>query len=61
MPALFQVAASVSPLQHYLVIVRSIMLKGAGLPALWPHVAAMAGIGIAVAGVATATTARNLE
>lgn len=61
MPALFQVVAQVSPLQHYLVIVRGIMLKGATLPMIWPQAAALAGIGAVVGLVALQMATRRLE
>lgn len=61
MPALFGALAQASPLQHYLVVVRAIMLKGAGLAILWPRAGALAVIGIATGGVAILTAARSLE
>lgn len=61
MPALFQAAAAASPLQHYLVIVRAIMLKGAGFAVIRPQVAALAAIGGVVAVVALSTATRRLE
>jgi ABC-2 type transport system permease protein len=59
MPAVFQALAAISPLQHYLVIVRTLMLKGAGLSLLWPHAAAMAATG-AVVGLLGLRSARRL-
>ncbi len=41
MPALLQAISRFVPLQHYLTIVRSIMLKGAGLAELWPEAVAL--------------------
>ncbi len=61
MPGLFRTLALASPLQHYLVIVRSIMLKGAGLLILLPQVGALAIIGAAVGIVAARTATRSLE
>ncbi|MGQ9489171.1 MAG: ABC transporter permease [Anaerolineae bacterium] len=61
MPALFQAAAQASPLQHYLVIVRGIMLKGADLPLIWPQVAAIAAIGGVVGLIALQTATKRLE
>lgn len=61
MPALFQAVAAASPLQHYLIIVRAIMLKGAGLAVIWPQVAALAAIGAAVGLAALGTATRRLE
>ncbi len=61
MPAALQTLATLSPMQHYLVIIRAIMLKGAGLAMLWPQIAAIGAIGVGVAVVATITSTRNLE
>jgi ABC-2 type transport system permease protein len=61
MPALFATLAQVSPLQHYLVVIRAIMLKGAGLDVLWPEALALAAIGIVVGTLAVATATRRLE
>lgn len=61
MPALFRAAAAVSPLQHYLVIVRAVMLKGAGLAVLWPQIAALAAIGGGVGSLALAAATRRLD
>jgi ABC-2 type transport system permease protein len=52
MPELFQWLTLVNPMRHYLVIVRGIFLKGAGLGALWPEFAALLAIGAALLGVA---------
>ena len=61
MPEAFQTLAAVSALQHYLVIVRTIMLKGAGMALLWPHAAAMLGTGVVVGLTALRTSRRLLE
>jgi len=61
MPVVFKTLAIVSPLQHYLVIVRAVMLKGAGLTTLWPQAAALVGIGGVVGLVALGTATRSLE
>ena len=45
MPEVFQWITLANPLRHYLVIVRSIFLKGAGFEALWPQFAALTAIG----------------
>lgn len=41
MPSFLQFISRFAPLQHYLIIIRSIMLKGAGLQELWPQVIAL--------------------
>lgn len=61
MPALFRAAAAASPLQHYLVIIRAIMLKGAGIMVIWPQIAALAVIGVVVALFALRTATRRLD
>jgi ABC-2 type transport system permease protein len=48
MPSFLQFISRFAPLHHYLVIIRSIMLKGAGLRELWPQVLALAGLSIAM-------------
>jgi ABC-2 type transport system permease protein len=42
MPALLQFLSLFVPLRHYLEIIRSLSLKGAGLEALWPEAVALA-------------------
>lgn len=46
MPRVFRWATLVNPLRHYLEVVRAVFLKGAGLEALWPQLAALAAIGL---------------
>jgi hypothetical protein len=38
--------AEIFPLQHYLVIIRNVMVQGAGLGAVWVQVAALVGLGV---------------
>ncbi len=61
MPALLQAISRFVPLQHYLVIVRSVMLKGTGLEELWPQVAALGALGVAMGLVALRSVARRME
>ncbi|MGD8623877.1 MAG: ABC transporter permease [Anaerolineae bacterium] len=61
MPPLLQLISRIVPLQHYLVIIRSIMLKGAGWQVLWPQVLALAILMVAVWSIALRSTARRLE
>ncbi len=52
MPEPFQWVTLLNPLRHFLEVVRGVFLKGAGAGLLWPQVlalAAMAGLGLAVA------------
>lgn len=45
MPEVFRWIAELNPMTHYLVVVRGIFLKGAGLAELWPRLLALAGMG----------------
>lgn len=53
--------AEVVPLRHYLSIIRSVMLRGAGLGAVWPHVLAMLGIGTLVTFIAVRNLSGRLD
>jgi len=53
MPAAFRWLTMANPVRHFLEIVRSIFLKGAGLDALWPQFLSLAVIGATVLTLAT--------
>jgi ABC-2 type transport system permease protein len=61
MPRFLQFISRFVPLQHYLVIIRSITLKGAGLGELWPQVAALLGLMLAMGLLALRMVARRVE
>jgi ABC-2 type transport system permease protein len=61
MPPLLQIIAQIFPMQHYLVIVRAVMLKGAGLGVLWPQVVALMLLGIGAAIVALRSVSERLD
>jgi ABC-2 type transport system permease protein len=48
MPVFFQWITLLNPLRHYLEIVRSIFLKGAGLGSLWPQYLALLAMGAGI-------------
>ncbi|MFN2198985.1 MAG: ABC transporter permease [Anaerolineales bacterium] len=48
MPRGLQLVANLIPAHHWLSILRGILLKGAGLEVLWPHVLALAGLGVVI-------------
>jgi len=48
MPRVIQVVANVVPANHWLTILRGILLKGAGLDVLWPQVLAFAILGLVI-------------
>jgi hypothetical protein len=47
-----RVLSSISSVQHYLVIVRGLILRGAGLRSLWLPALALSGIAVAVTALA---------
>jgi ABC-2 type transport system permease protein len=60
MPPSLQAISHFVPLQHYLTIVRGIMLKGAGLDELWPQAVALSLLGLAMGMIALRSIARRL-
>jgi ABC-2 type transport system permease protein len=46
MPQALQQLTLLDPLRYFLVVLRSVYLKGIGLEILWPQMAAMAGLGV---------------
>lgn len=48
MPDVFQYITYFSPLRYFLVIVRGIFLKGVGIEVLWPQIAALLVLGLAI-------------
>lgn len=46
MPVLFRYLSLLNPLRHFVTIIRGVLLKGAGLEALWPNVLALAAFAI---------------
>jgi ABC-2 type transport system permease protein len=61
MPTFLRALSRVVPLQYYMAIVRGIMLKGAGLPELWPQALALTGLCLAMGLVAFRSVARRLD
>lgn len=48
MPAIIQFITYINPLRYFLVIIRGLFLKGNGLAVLWPELAALFLLGVAV-------------
>jgi len=48
MPHWMQLCSYAIPLRYFLIVVRGSYLKGVGMDVLWPQMAAMAGLGIAL-------------
>jgi len=61
LPGLLLAVSRLSPLQHYLTIVRGVMLKGAGWQAVWPEAAALALLGLAIGAIALRRVLRRLD
>lgn len=53
MPRVFQYLTLLDPIRHFLVVVRGIFLKGAGLEVLWPQILVLLVMGVVVLGFAT--------
>lgn len=58
MPAFMQVAAAVSPLQHFIAITRHIFLKGSTLPMMVDHVLILSALTLVMLGLASFLFAR---
>lgn len=61
LPAALQAIALIVPFRHYLTIIRGVMLKGAGLNALWPHAVAILFMGGLVILLAVHSLSRSLD
>ena len=59
MPAVIQWFTYLIPLRYFLVILRSIFLKGVGLETLWPQALALAGWGVAILALAIARSSKR--
>ena len=61
MPRIMQWVANVIPAHHWLVIVRGILLKGAGIGVLWQHLFILALLGVLIIGFSMRFVRRTLE
>jgi ABC-2 type transport system permease protein len=61
LPWFINIFSNVVPLRHYLVIIRSVMLKGATLDVLWPQVLALGALAIVIGAVAMFNLGRRLD
>jgi ABC-2 type transport system permease protein len=59
MPAAIQAVTYLIPLRYFLVILRSIFLKGVGLETLWPQALALLGWGVAILSLAIARSTKR--
>ncbi|MEW6264878.1 MAG: ABC transporter permease [Thermodesulfobacteriota bacterium] len=61
MPPEIQIITYLNPLRYFLVVIRGIFLKGAGLDVLWPHLAALLAIGLTVMVLAVKRVGKTLD
>ncbi len=61
MPEVLQIFANLIPAHHWLSILRGILLKASGLDVLWPHVAALAGLGLVIGTFSLRFVRRTLQ
>ena len=61
MPKVIQYFTYLNPLRYFLVIIRDIFLKGAGVETLWPQMAALLAIGSAIMALAVKRVSKTLD
>jgi ABC-2 type transport system permease protein len=61
MPHWLQMMTYAVPLRYFLVVLRGTYLKGVGLSVLWPQMAAMAGLGVGLLGLAILRFRKSLD
>jgi ABC-2 type transport system permease protein len=61
MPHWLQMMTYAVPLRYFLVVLRGTYLKGVGMSVLWPQMAAMAGLGVGLLGLAILRFRKSLD
>ncbi len=61
MPKVLQGISYIVPLRYYLVIIRSLLIKGVGLAAIWPETLALAVFGLLILGAAAVRFRKRLD
>jgi ABC-2 type transport system permease protein len=61
MPHWLQMMTYAVPLRYFLVVLRGTYLKGVGMSVLWPQMAAMAGLGVGLLGLAIIRFRKSLD
>jgi ABC-2 type transport system permease protein len=61
MPPVIRTLANFIPMHHGLNMVRSILLRGVGMDALWPNVLMLAGLGVGIVTLTTLVLRRRLD
>jgi ABC-2 type transport system permease protein len=60
MPVFFQYLTYLNPLRYFVIVVQDVFLKGIGLAVLWPQMAAMTGLGLAMLALSVLRFRRRL-
>ena len=61
MPTIVQFFANFIPANHWLTILRGILIKGADMAILWPHVLALVLLGVAISTISWRFIRRALD
>ncbi len=61
MPKLLQWVSAIIPLRYYLVIIRALLIKGVGIPAIWQEMLALTLFGILIMGAASIRFRKRLD
>jgi ABC-2 type transport system permease protein len=61
MPTWLQTISYIDPLRYFLVILRSVYLKGTGFDVLWPQMAALATLSVVILGTAVLRFSKSLD
>jgi len=61
LPLALQLIAQAVPMYHYLVVIRTVMVKGGTLAAVWPHALALLGLGAAILTISVRGVSRKLD
>lgn len=61
MPPIMQVVANLVPIKHWLLVLRDIMLKGAGISTFWRELVALAVLGIIINSVTLTVLRKRLD
>ncbi|MGQ9815777.1 MAG: ABC transporter permease [Candidatus Roseilinea sp.] len=61
MPKVLQWISYIVPLRYYLVIIRALLIKGVGVPAIWQEMLALTVFGLLILGAAAARFRKRLD
>ncbi len=61
MPKVLQWISYIVPLRYYLVIIRALLIKGVGIPAIWQEMLALSLFGLLILGAAAARFRKRLD